>query len=129
MYELSHIIKLNLNQFYGTSSYCGVTGGIKKVTNTLPSDFTPIGMPVIFDQFNGKFLAATSNIVNCYVNSNKIQYPNPFNPLFKKDIESKIAGAKEVDCWAYHILMGEVHCATNARRELSDRKWWNHIEK
>jgi hypothetical protein len=119
MYAMSENIIKNL------CSYSGVIAMMDgHITKKIPSVFTKVEMPVIFEQSGGKWIAATSNIVNCFVDGDDITYPDPHNELFDADIKAKLPSAQSGDYWGLHIHNGNIHCATNARRELSDRQWW-----
>ncbi len=91
--------------------------------------YSLVDMPVLFDKAddNGWF-AATSNIVNSLVVDGKIYYPKPFNDTFDVYIKAN-GGTVPVDVWNnFHLYYGELHCATNPFRKLTDPKWWNHIK-
>lgn len=45
--------------------------------------------------------------------------------IFEKVTRDRIANALFVDIWnEYHVLVGEVHCASLVRREVLGVDWW-----
>ena len=67
----------------------------------------------------------TSNMVNCLVAGKKIFMADPFNATLKADVKKKVPAGVFIDVWQYHISAGEIHCATNAKRTVKDKDWWN----
>jgi hypothetical protein len=45
--------------------------------------------------------------------------------LFKQHIEQKISVGSFVDTWLYHDGAGNIHCGTNAKRDIGPWDWWN----
>jgi protein-arginine deiminase len=61
--------------------------------------------------------------------------PRPFGPvvggtdLFEKAVNVELTAlgltVEFLDCWhEYHVLLGEVHCATNTLRTAKPVRWW-----
>jgi protein-arginine deiminase len=100
-----------------------------------------VEIPVLFQEQRGAAVALTGNMVNlqCVADAGPLLLvPQPFGP------EDPVTGADRfadytrrvmrrignrcvfVDTWySYHLLEGEIHCGTNARRrQLRPRRWW-----
>ncbi|MCP3798414.1 protein-arginine deiminase domain-containing protein [Allokutzneria sp. A3M-2-11 16] len=87
-----------------------------------------------------KFLvASTASIVNgLSIKAGVFAAPKPHGPvvngvdLFERATEDALAGypvrLSWVEDWAYlHMLIGEVHCGTNALREPTRADWWRAL--
>jgi protein-arginine deiminase len=102
-----------------------------------------IGIPIIFNGTRltktkvNNAIARTAGMVNCLVVKPKVIVPKPFGPLdsagkdvfeeyAKKKLEALGLDFEPVDDWdTYHILSGEIHCGTNAKRKPpTDWYWW-----
>jgi protein-arginine deiminase len=102
-----------------------------------------IDLPVLFQSVapSYKALAYSPGVVNMLVlDGANVVVPDPFGPVdetdaFKADINAKLNASgltvHYIDDWnEYHVLMGEVHCGTNARRTPSfGAPWWSIIIK
>ncbi|WP_164015670.1 protein-arginine deiminase family protein [Pyxidicoccus trucidator] len=95
-----------------------------------------IRVPFLFQEVTGGMSAlqpATLNLLA--VSSTQVVAPEPHGPLidgvdpFKAHLEAALAAygirVHWSDVWSpYHIGGGQVHCATNASREVPQVKWW-----
>ena len=85
---------------------------------------------------NGVNMAFVPGLANVQpANSSTIVFPKPYGPrangddVFESAVSSIIGplAAKFADDWElYHILVGEVHCATAAKRQVPTGKWWEY---
>lgn len=120
--------------------------GIKQVMKTeldlADSDF--VSLPVLFMILDsGKYVAYTPGVVNSLVLTKadktvRLCMPKPFGPVvggvcqFERFINISLgpAGTTGVDInfiddfCTYHMLMGEIHCGTNSKREPPVDRWW-----
>ena len=91
-------------------------------------------MPYLFEESYGGALAYQPGTVNMLHVDGKVVVPDPFGPVidgvdpFKQDLEERLGalGLEVVfaDDWeVYHLGAGEVHCGTNASRNMT-LAWW-----
>ena len=76
------------------------------------------------------------DMVNHLVIDNVSVVPRPYGPQVEGEDAFELAfrqalpdrDARFIDDWyAYHEMLGEVHCGTNARRRpWTDVHWWEH---
>lgn len=96
------------------------------------SDVVPF--PFLFTAFAGRLTAYQPGTVNLLPVGRTLVMPRPFGPRiggvdpFERDLEERLGvlgyTAKFVDdWWVYHVNFGEVHCATNAVRDMDVRFW------
>lgn len=95
-----------------------------------------IRVPFLHHTAYGAAVAYQPGFVNGYVaGDHDFVAPNPFGPvidgadIFKKDFEAKLTAigysVRWIDDWdLYHTGDGEVHCGTNAARQIPSAKWW-----
>ncbi|CAH1782438.1 unnamed protein product [Owenia fusiformis] len=96
-----------------------------------------IDVPALFHTVDGTGADAIfPGMVNMLVLGNHLGIPKPFGPKIQGicQFESYMRDQLEplgVHChfindWeSYHVLLGEIHCGTNTRREPFAYKWWN----
>ncbi len=95
-----------------------------------------IAVPFLHHDLQGKSVAYQPGTVNgVYITPERFGAPDPHGPVIGgKDIfkEALAAPLKElgitvdwIEDWeAYHINLGEVHCGSNATRQIPETKWW-----
>lgn len=95
-----------------------------------------IRVPFLHHTEYGASVAWQPGFVNGYVAGMKdFVAPDPFGPvidgkdIFKADFEQKLSAigynVRWIDDWdMYHVGAGEVHCGTNAARQIPEAKWW-----
>jgi protein-arginine deiminase len=100
------------------------------------TDAEIIRVPFLHDVYYDLSVAYQPGTVNLYVLSGSVvAVPDPHGPiidgkdLFKTQLEAALAPhqvtVKWVENWnLYHRLGGEVHCGTNAIRQVPSQKWW-----
>ncbi len=100
------------------------------------TDAEIVRIPYLHEPTMGGSLAYQPGTVNLFViNGSTIAPPDPHGPiidgkdLFKTQLETAVApyqlSVKWLDDWnLYHREAGEVHCGTNAMREIPSIKWW-----
>lgn len=93
-----------------------------------------IPMPVLFmyTQSNGRwgYVAGTANVVNGLIAQNDTYYySHTGNSTLLNYVSTVVDNARACDLWdLLHCGMGEIHCATAARRELDlTTPWWQAI--
>ncbi|XP_019620885.1 PREDICTED: protein-arginine deiminase type-2-like [Branchiostoma belcheri] len=83
----------------------------------------------------GRAAAAFPNLVNMLVLGKFLGIPKPFGPVINGTcaFEQHVTSLLEplgLDCsflddwYNYHVMLGEVHCGTQTRRQPFDFKWW-----
>lgn len=107
---------------------------IKQATGLTDDEI--IHVPFLHMPLDGASLAYQPGMVNgFYVNATTFIAPNPYGPvvdgkdIFANYVEQQLAArgvtVKWLDDWdLYHVNMGEVHCGTNAAREIPEARWW-----
>jgi protein-arginine deiminase len=100
------------------------------------TDAEIIRVPFLFQEVTGGLSALQPALLNLLVvSSTQVIAPEPHGPLihgqdpFKAYFEEALAvrGIRVhwSDIWEpYHIGGGQVHCATNAARDIPETKWW-----
>lgn len=100
------------------------------------TDAEIVRVPFLHQPVDGYSLAYQPGTVNMFVLNDKVvAAPDPHGPningvdIFKKQLEDALAPhgytVKWIEDWnLYHRLAGEVHCGTNAAREIPNAKWW-----
>jgi protein-arginine deiminase len=100
------------------------------------SDDEIIRVPFLHTVYGGRSVAYQPGIVNgIYISNTRFAAPEPHGPLvggrdiFKEAFEgpmSEVGIAVDwVEDWdAYHRVLGEVHCGSNATRAIPDARWW-----
>lgn len=95
-----------------------------------------IELPVLYMRTpEGLADAMTAGVANMIVINNHCIVPDPFGPvsggvdLFKQDIRNKLTPlgltVHFLDDWnTYHVALGEVHCGTNTKRQITPTRWW-----
>jgi len=102
---------------------------LKRALGLTEEDF--IRVPSFFDNYGG---ALVPNMVNSTVLNGKILIVAPDGPvidgkdLLEEEMRRLISGLPLMphflDAHVYHRMGGEVHCATNVRREGFSTPWW-----
>lgn len=107
---------------------------IKKETGLTDAEIVKI--PFLHTSMQGLSYAYIPGMVNgIYIADGHFVAPKPHGPVIDgKDIfeEAMIAALKPygvavhfAENWSeYHAGLGEVHCGSNARRQVPDTKWW-----
>jgi hypothetical protein len=126
MYQLSDVICLNigLNKEWN----CARWYIENKILTAVPKGFKQIEIPVLFDEDITGLSACTSNAVNSLVVNGTVYFPSPYNQTFENYIKSQVKNSKFLEEWDIHMARGEIHCATNEKRTLENKKWWNQIK-
>lgn len=100
------------------------------------TDAEIVRVPFLHDLYYDFSIAYQPGTVNLFVLSDSVvAVPDPHGPiidgkdLFKTQLEAALAPyqvtVKWVENWnLYHRLGGEVHCGTNAIRQVPSQKWW-----
>lgn len=95
-----------------------------------------IRIPYLHMPYSQGSIAYQPGMVNgLYISPTHFVAPDPHGPviggqdIFKAAMETKLAPLGITVHWAedwdlYHANMGEVHCGTNATRQIPDAKWW-----
>jgi protein-arginine deiminase len=104
-----------------------------------------IEIPYLFEEDSGGLVAYNPGTANLLAFGDYVVHADPFGPqvngadLFKKDLEDRLGtpvnqlGSKGqglfvnfADDWdLYHVLLGEVHCASNVDGPPpANEKWW-----
>jgi len=95
-----------------------------------------IRIPYLHEEVNGYSVAYQPGTVNgILVNSKMFMPPKPHGPKingidvmetqFESAFETVEMNVHWVEDWdLYHALLGEVHCGSNATREIPQVKWW-----
>ncbi|MFL5910943.1 MAG: protein-arginine deiminase family protein [Gaiellaceae bacterium] len=81
--------------------------------------------------------AMVPGMVNMLVVNRHCVVPQPFGPRvgsppadrFEQEVRTQLTAlglhVHFIDCWdEYHVLLGEVHCATNTLRRAAPVRWW-----
>jgi protein-arginine deiminase len=107
---------------------------IKAATGLADSEI--IRIPYLHMPYTQGSIAYQPGMVNgIYIAPGHFVAPDPHGPviagvdIFKKVMEQRVAPMGVTVHWAedwdlYHRNMGEVHCGTNATRQIPDAKWW-----
>jgi protein-arginine deiminase len=93
-----------------------------------------VPFPFLFTAWNGRLTAYQPGTVNLLPAGRTLIVPRPFGPVvdgadvFEVDLERRLAALDLtpvfVDDWyVYHVNLGEVHCGTNAIRDIDVRFW------
>jgi protein-arginine deiminase len=95
-----------------------------------------IRVPCLFDKYGG---ALVPNMVNSTVLNGHIFIVAPKGPmvegkdLLEEEMRRRLAGVPLtphfLEAGTYHLWGGEVHCATNVRREGPSAPWWRIIQE
>jgi protein-arginine deiminase len=124
-----------------------VQGKLNRVKQTLrrqlgmdgrafPDPNVIIELPVLYMRTPEGFAdAMTAGVANMIVVNNHCIVPDPFGPvsggvdLFQQDIRNKLTPlgltVHFLDDWnTYHVALGEVHCGTNTKRQITPTRWW-----
>ncbi len=95
-----------------------------------------IPVPFLHATLGGKSIAYQPGTVNgIYVSDTRFAAPEPHGPIvrgkdvFKEALEKPLSdigiAVDWVEDWdAYHRVLGEVHCGTNATRKIPEARWW-----
>ncbi|KAJ6656786.1 hypothetical protein lerEdw1_003117 [Lerista edwardsae] len=97
-----------------------------------------IDIPQLFTLEHSTATALFPDMVNMLVLGKHLGIPKPFGPLIQGQccLEEEVRRLLEPlgltctfidDFFSYHVLSGEVHCATNVCREPFSFHWWNMI--
>ena len=105
-------------------------------TATGLTDAEIIRIPYLHMPYSQGSAAFQPGMVNgLYIAPGHFVAPDPHGPdvggvdIFKKVMEDRVAPMGVTVHWAedwdlYHRNLGEVHCGTNATRQIPDAKWW-----
>lgn len=100
------------------------------------TDAEIIRIPYLHMPYSQGSAAFQPGMVNgIYIAPGHFVAPDPHGPdiagvdIFKKVMEDRVAPMGVTVHWAedwdlYHRNLGEVHCGTNATRQIPDAKWW-----
>jgi len=100
------------------------------------TDAEIVKAPFLHQTVDGYSLAYQPGTVNgVLLDEDNYVSPEPHGPIiggkdiFKQQLETALGAygytVRWVENWAlYHALMGEVHCGSNAVREIPETKWW-----
>jgi protein-arginine deiminase len=100
------------------------------------SDDEIIRIPFLHTVYAGKSIAFQPGTVNgIYVADNRFVAPEPHGPIvgnkdiFRLAVSEPLAKigitADFIEDWdAYHRVLGEVHCGSNATRKIPEARWW-----
>ncbi|MBX3204829.1 MAG: protein-arginine deiminase [Labilithrix sp.] len=95
-----------------------------------------VKVPFLHHDLNGASVAYQPGMVNgIYISNTRFVSPNPHGPtiggqdIFKQAMSSALAPynitVHFAENWdTYHRQLGEVHCGTNATRQIPQAKWW-----
>ncbi|KAJ7306589.1 hypothetical protein JRQ81_009962 [Phrynocephalus forsythii] len=97
-----------------------------------------IDIPQLFTLKDSRATALFPNMVNMIVLGKHLGIPKPFGPIVhgRCCLEAEVCSLLEplgLSChfidnfFSYHVLMGDIHCGTNVRREPFPFRWWNII--
>ncbi|XP_007424281.2 protein-arginine deiminase type-1 isoform X2 [Python bivittatus] len=95
-----------------------------------------IDIPQLFTLEGSTATALFPDMVNMLVLGEHLGIPKPHGPIIHGQccLEVKVRSLLEPlglsctfidDFFSYHVLLGEVHCGTNVRREPFSFHWWN----
>jgi protein-arginine deiminase len=114
-----------------------VDGHVAKITEETGIEASDIiRVPFLHEPISGLSVAYQPGTVNLLaLNDTTVAMPDPFGPvidgkdIFKEQLQTALAAIGYtihwIDDWRlYHILLGEVHCATNTARSIPSVKWW-----
>lgn len=97
------------------------------------SDDDIVDVPVVLEDRGGA-VAYLPNMVNLLVVDGHLVIPDPCLPVLRRSMENLLVGLgyngpgaptfRFVDTWTYTRLAGDIHCATNSRREIPSTPWW-----
>ena len=97
-----------------------------------------IEAPVLFKENRGRAFAFFPDMVNHLVLEGYSLVPKPYGPVidgedyFEKMMRDALPSSRTVifieDWYAYHEMLGEVHCGTNTRRQpFRNKSWWDYL--
>ncbi|KAM7097615.1 protein-arginine deiminase type-3 [Molossus nigricans] len=97
-----------------------------------------VDVPQLFKRERKKAAAFFPDLVNMLVLGKHLGIPKPFGPIINGRccLEEKVRSLLEPlglhctfidDFTPYHMLLGEVHCGTNVRRQPFSFKWWHMV--
>ena len=107
---------------------------IQQATGFVDDDLVHI--PYLHEKQSGYSVALQPGTANgILLDSQNFAPPEPHGPtiggadIFKVQLEEELAphgiSVRWTEDWdLYHRLLGEVHCGTNATRQIPDYKWW-----
>jgi len=119
---------------------------LAKEAGLVEDDFVEV--PVFYEEIDGGKIAYLPDTANIRVleEGNAVTFAQTFGPMiggedaFAKDINARVTGpgrslgadgqglvVRFADSWSYHVLMGDVHCASNwsGLPTAAEPSWWD----